>query len=224
MQQAKKDDFFTLFLEKKINGRLFYNTSLGDGTKEIKYGNEDFQNDDFKNAIDQLLTPFKSLSLTQVKLENAKPTDISEKMIGVINALMDSIESSHEWKNFWEKEIKLQSSNEQKKALYNLIAGAAAYKAFVSCIDQSKNIPDPLIKRNIAALVGICTNKYESTALKAEKEFALKSKSYDVMGDFTVFKKQKTTAVLVQSTGNVPVKKKHRKKKVEAQPLNALMK
>lgn len=212
LQQANKADFFDLLLQKKINGRLFYNTCMP-GAREIKYGNDDFLYDDFKHAIEELLAPFQSLSLEQVKAESVKPGDVTAKMYAVIAELMQSIETSKEWKYFWENEINLQSDKQGKKELYNLIAGAAAYKALVSCIDHSSNIESPLVKRNIAALVGLCTNHYESTALNDEIEFQIKRKDHDALGDFTVFKKQKTT-----------MKKRHKKKKSTAQTQTAVMK
>src|SRR3990167_3051547 len=212
LQQAKKDDFFMLLMDNKINGRLFYNT-CAPGTKEIKYGNEDFLYEDFKNAVDQMLAPFKNLSLAEVKAESVKPTAISEKMREVITAFLENIETSHEWTKFWEAEIHIQTTAEQKKQLYNMIAGAAAYKALVSCVDQSNNIADPHIKRNIEALIVTCTSKYESPTLQENSEFVLKTKSQNAMGDFTVFKK--AVPEVEQEIGNKPAKKKRRKKKVE---------
>lgn len=202
LQQAKKTDFFTLFLEKKINGRLFYNTCLPDGTKEIRFGNDDFLHDDFKNAVDFFLMPFKSLSLEQIKHESVQPSDITNSMREVIDTFMHTIESSKEWQQFWNHEIHAPADSDQKKQLYNMIAGAAAYKALVSCIDQSNKISDPIIKRNIAALISICTNKYESPTLQGSHQ----NKDSEVTSDFTVFKKQQ------------------RKTKDELQPQNVLMK
>lgn len=202
LQQAKKMDFFTLFLEKKINGRLFYNTCLPDGTKEIKFGNEDFLQEDFKNAVDYFLMPFKSLSLEQIKHESVQPSDITNNMREVIDTFMHTIESSKEWQQFWNHEIHAPADSDQKKQLYNMIAGAAAYKALVSCIDQSNKIADPIVKRNIAALISICTNKYESPTLQASHP----NISHEAAGAFMVFKKQQ------------------HKTKDELQPQNVLMK
>jgi hypothetical protein len=120
----------------------------------------------------------------------------------VIDTFMHTIESSKEWQQFWNHEIHAPADSDQKKQLYNMIAGAAAYKALVSCIDQSNKIADPIVKRNIAALISICTNKYESPTLQASHQ----NKDCDVSSDFTVFKKQQ------------------RKTKDELQPHNALMK
>jgi hypothetical protein len=224
LQQAKKNDFFALFMDKKINGRLFYNTSLADGTKETKYGNEDFLQPDFISAVDHLFVNFQSLSLEQVKTESVKPTVASEKMQEVIDAFVESVETNHEWQHFWECEIRLQSGAEQKKKLYNLIAGAAAYKALVTCVNESPHIHDPLIKRNIAVLIGICTNKYEARSLQASSEFQVRRTDLDAMGDFTVFKKQKENPEIVQAGTKKPLKKRHHKKAVELKPANALMK
>lgn len=193
LQQTKKNDFFKLLLQKKINGRLFYNTCLPDGTKEIRFGNEDFLNSDFKLAVEQLLMPFQHLTLAQVTSESVQASAISATMHEVISLLMSCIESSNEWKHFWEHDISLHADNCQKKQLYNLIAGAAAYKALVSCVDQSEQIQDPMVKRNIAKLISICTSKYESKALTSSQEFAMasdpalgiKAKDQAAMGDLT---------------------------------------
>ncbi|HTM62888.1 MAG TPA: hypothetical protein VL360_00135 [Gammaproteobacteria bacterium] len=224
LQQAKKNDFFDLFLQKKINGRLFYNTCLPDGTKEVKYGNEDFLYEDFKNAVDQLLAPFQNLSIEQIKSEQVKATDISSQMRSVIDAFIESIETSNEWKMFWESEIKLQSEESHKNELYNMIAGAAAYKALVSCIDQSAKISDPIVKRNIAALVSICTNKYESPACCNRTGFEIKRSERDTMNDFTVFKKSKPASGDKSETVKRTGKRKHKKKKPALEPANVLMK
>lgn len=187
LQQAKHSEFFNFLLENKINGRLFYNTCLP-GAKEVKYPNDDFLHADFKDAVDQLLAPFKKLSLTEVKAESVKPTIISENMQSVIALFLECIESSNEWKHFWEREINLTAGFNEKKHLHNLIAGAAAYKAFISCIDQSNSITDPMVKRNIAGLIGICTNHYASPALSDEADNKVKNKGQEAMGEFSIFK------------------------------------
>ncbi len=192
LQQANNNDFFTLMLENKINGRLFYNTCVP-GAKEIKYGNEDFTHSDLKIATDKLLNEFSTLSLAAVKAESVKPSTISDNMRTVISSFLDSIESSREWKHFWESEINLKASISEKKRLYNMIAGAAAYKAFISCIDQSSSISDPMIKRNIAGLISLCTNHYASTALRDEKDMPAKNKAQESMGDFSIFKTPSAT-------------------------------
>jgi hypothetical protein len=176
LQQAFNDNFFTLFLENKINGRLFYNTCLP-GAKEMRYGNEDFLQDDLKNAIDTMLAPFNNVSLEQVKFEMSKPSEISEKMNHLIASLMRNIETCEDWKKFWEREIHLQCSDAEKKQLYNAIAGAAAYKALVSCIDHSSYILDPAVKRNVAVLVRNCTSIYHSSFLKDGEAFHIKGRT-----------------------------------------------
>ena len=173
LQQNQKNNFFTLFLQNKINGRLFYNTCLPDGTKETRYGNDDFINADFKQAIEQLLTPFQHLTLAQVKSESVQASEFSAGMHDVISSFMSCIESSSEWKLFWKEEINLQTDDAQKKKLYNLIAGAAAYKVLVSCIDQSEQIQDPMIKRNMATLINLCTSTYESRAFENSQKIAV---------------------------------------------------
>ncbi len=173
--QAFNHDFYTLLRENKINGRLFYNTCMP-GMREIKYGNEDFLQEAFKAAIDDLLIPFNNVSLSQVKAESSKPTEISANMHAVINVLMQHIETSRDWKKFWEEEINLKASDPDKKQLYNMIAGAAAYKALVSCIDHSNYILDPLVKRNVALLVRDCTSTYHSNYLKESSEFHIQTR------------------------------------------------
>ncbi len=196
LQQAKNNDFFNLFMDKKINGRLFYNTCLPNGTKEVRFGNDDFLHDDFRNVIDTMLAPFSEVTLENVRSEFVKPTEISEKMNGVIASLLADIESHAEWIKFWESEINLSCTAINKKQLYNLIASNAAYKALVSCIDHSKYILDPKVKRNVAVLIGICTGKYESKFLQATPEFqfnrpaASTHHGQDKISELGVFKAQ----------------------------------
>lgn len=222
LQQAKNSDFFTLLIDKKINGRLFYNT-CSPGEKEIRYGNEDFLQPDFKNAIENLVIPFATLSLSQVKNESVHPSALTEKMRNAINTFMQCIETSREWQQFWNHELHLQSDSMQRKELYNLVAGAAAYKAFVSCIDKSDIIADPAIKRNIAALVGICTNHYEAPSTQMMNDISLKQavelKEKSQGNDFRVFKKSSN-----DSKSNHPVKRKRHKRKLAHECANALVK
>jgi hypothetical protein len=171
-QQASNHDFYALFRTNKVNGRLFYNTCMP-GAREIKYGNEDFMQDELKRAIDDLLAPFSSLSLMQVKKEMSKPADLSANMHQVIASLMRTIETGEDWKTFWEIEINLPCNAAEKKQLYNQIAGAAAYKALITCIDHSNYILDPAIKRHVAMLVGNCTSHYDSTFLGLSETMTL---------------------------------------------------
>ena len=165
LQQTKNPEFFNLYMNKKINGRLFYNTCQPNGTKEFRYGNEDFVKEEFKNAVDDMLAPFTNVTPDQVKFEFVQPTEISEKMFQVIAKILTQIESSNEWKKFWMKEINLQGNDIQKKQMYNLIANSAAYKVLVSCVEYSKYILDPQLKRNITTLIGMCTERYQKPSV-----------------------------------------------------------
>jgi hypothetical protein len=170
LQQDANADFFNLLMNKKMNGRIFYNTCLP-GAKEIRYGHEDFLNPDFQAAVDHLLSDFKQLSTQQFQCEFMRPTDLSVKMNNALTAFLAHLETNREWQNFWEHDIKLNASALQKKQLYNLIAGNAAYKAFVTCANHSTAIESQQIKNNIVMLIGMCSDKYESTHLQASEAF-----------------------------------------------------
>ena len=66
-----------------------------------------------------------------------------------------------------------------------LIASAAAYKGLVSCIDQSKFILEPTARRNVAVLIGYCTNNYQSPYLQEHADFHFKIK--ENIGQLSVF-------------------------------------
>ena len=187
LQQTKNQNFFNLFIEKKINGRLFYNTCMPNGEKEVRYGNDDFLNDAFSTIVDDMLAPFSHVSLDQVKCESVHPTGISTQMNEVIVKLLSHIESSSDWINFWEKEINLKYTGIQKKKLYNLVASNAAYKALVACVDHSKYILDPHTKRNVAVLIDICTGKYESPFLLDGGDFKLRAKTDETAFTFNCY-------------------------------------
>lgn len=197
LQQAATSDFFTLLLDRKINGRLFYNTCLPNGSKEIRFGNETFQADDFQNAIDELLEPFQQISIQDVHNELDKPAALTQQMQQVIQSILTHIETSAEWKKFWEKEIHLTCTEAEKKSLYHTIAGAAAFKVLVSCIDRSQHMLDPRVKRNVALLVQHCTNTYQSIFLHPNDAFKITATSNPVHAsnsDFGVFKAEKKAA------------------------------
>ncbi len=170
-QQAKNPEFFNLYISKKINGRLFYNTCQPNGSKEVRLGNEDFIKDEIKHVIDDMLAPFNSVTPIQVTYEFVQPSQVSENMNHVIARILGYLESSTEWKKFWKKEINLNCDDIQKQRLYNLIATHAAYKVLVSCVEYSRYILDPLLKRNITMLIGICTERYQKpgTAMQSKK-------------------------------------------------------
>jgi hypothetical protein len=186
LQQANNADFFNLLLNKKMNGRIFYNTCLP-GAKEVRYGHEDFLKPDFQATVDHLLADFKQLSTQQFRSEFMRPTELSIKMNNALTAFLAHLETSREWQGFWEHDIKLQASAEQKKQLYNLIAGNAAYKAFVTCANHSNVIESQQIKNNIVMLIGICSDKYESTHLQVGEAFGF-NKAPEGMSDVGVFK------------------------------------
>lgn len=180
IQQAAAHDFYTLFLDQKINGRLFYNTCLP-GAKEIKFGNEDFMHTDLTDALVEMLQPFTNLSLLAVHEEIDKPTALSIQMQQALQSFLTHIETSAEWKHFWEKEINLQCSDTEKKFLYHTIAGAAAYKAFITCINTTSSITNPEIKRNIALLVKHCSGNYKSIFVNPDKAFKINAASSPVL-------------------------------------------
>lgn len=160
-QQTKNPEFFNLYISKKINGRLFYNTCQPNGSKEVRLGNEEFAQDAIKNVIDDLLAPFNSVTPIQVTYEFVQPSQVSENMNNVIARILYYLESSAEWKTFWKNEINLDCDDIQKQRLYNLVATHAAYKVLVSCVDHSKYLLDPVLKRNITMLIGLCTERYQ---------------------------------------------------------------
>jgi len=216
LQQAKNHDFFDLFIDNKINGRLFYNTCMPNGAKEVRYGNDDFMQKAFRNVIDDMLAPFNNVTIQEVRSEFIQPTTLSAKMNFVITDMLSHIESTSEWKEFWEREIQLQCSQEKKKALYNMVASNAAYKALVSCVDHSKYILDPRIKRNVAVLIGICTGKYNSPFLQETADFHFKKISAGGTNRFSVFKAPENQAEPVKSRKKTRIKKKTGKKRVQA--------
>lgn len=198
LQQAKSDDFFTLLMHKKINGRLFYNTCLPNGAKEIRYSNEDFLEKHLQAAIDDALSPFHKLSLADINSELIKPANHIQAMQQLILTLMNEVESSKEWRKFWESEIILRADDDQKKALYNEVAGAAAFKILMSSLDNSKTVNDPMIKNNIKELITICSDHFSSMILSNESEFMFipheditaNLNTTNDAADFKVFKKQ----------------------------------
>jgi hypothetical protein len=180
LQQTKNSEFFNLYLQKKINGRLFYNTCLPNGSKEIRYGDGDFLMDDFKNAIDNMLAPFNEVTSEQVKFEFVQSSQISDDMSCVIEKILSHIESSNEWKKFWQKEMVVDCNDIQKQQLYNLIATHAAYKVLVSCVDHSDYILDPIAKRNVTVLIGLCTDRYQKPAANSKHPKDIRTKKANV--------------------------------------------
>lgn len=192
IQQAFESDFFVLFMNGKINGRLFYNTCKP-GQKEVIYGDDDLLQPEFKTAIEAILNrEFKDLTIEETRSGTATP-----RMRTVIDSILVCIENNDDWLKFWMEEIKLQSYDEThnkwtKKELYNTVIRTAAYKILVSCINQTKIFNDPHVQMNVAKLVQECTRSYTSCVLTSDDEFGFKhpGKRKDESGDFMVFRKR----------------------------------
>lgn len=211
-QQAENSEFFNLYLDNKINGRLFYNTCLPNGSKETRYDNHDFLNNEFQQTVDDLLAPFNEITAQQVHAEFMRSTHLSAQMNHIISSLLFHIETSNAWKAFWRNDINLRCSDEQKKQCYRLVVSTAAYKALVATIDHSHYILDPSTRRNVTDLIGICTDKYESAFLQDIVIHSSTPVDNEKIGRFKPFKKQKITDKKVpahaQSADSKSLKKK----------------